>query len=617
MKKENKIKKTNKILILFAFLITLSFSINLEIVENNEIVNNLYKYNIYLYPLVFYGTYKLLGFWVKNCDIKNNKKFFFVGYLISLFYTIGWFYHRYDSLQNMYSNSIQIIKTIFIFFAFGLLITCAISILIHLLFKLKDKKINNSFITFILEKHPSIFIAICFLPIVIIYYPNIAMADGLDELLQFFHRPTWSLKYINLISENMFINGHHSPFHTFIIGMIHKFAYSIFGSANIGAFITVLIQLGIITYVLSYSLKLAKKLKCPVQYRIFMLLFYILSPFINMTVPLVCKDVPFSAMILLLTCFLIEITVLRQHSYKDILKLVVVLIIITLLTNKGMYIALLVIISLIIYLFKDKRKLIILIIPLIVYPFYKNVILTHYKVTPGSVQETLSIPIQQVSRYVITYDYELDKEDKDNIVKVLPYDRIKELYDPRIADPIKNKFNKDYTNEDIKAFIKTWIKLGIKHPGIYVTAFLNNTYGYTYIDRPINQAYFEHHEYDEQKNVPELNYSYPKKLEKSQQFIKNMFSILKRVPIINIFFDLALYNWALIIALIVIFKKNKLKDIIPLIPSFVIMLFQFVSPVSGNRRYAMPIFFTIMVIYALCIYINNNRVRNEVNEKRK
>ena len=73
---------------------------------------------------------------------------------------------------------------------------------------------------------------------------------------------------------------------------------------------------------------------------------------------------------------------------------------------------------------------------------YTKVLLPVFKITSGSIRETLSIPFQQTARYSKYHSDELSKEDIAIIDKVLVYDTLAERYDPELADPVKNKFNK-------------------------------------------------------------------------------------------------------------------------------------------------------------------------------
>lgn len=86
------------------------------------------------------------------------------------------------------------------------------------------------------------------------------------------------------------------------------------------------------------------------------------------------------------------------------------------------------------------------------------------RIAPGGPQETLAIPIQQVSAVVIRHGDELSEEDRAVIDRVLPLDELPDRFDYASADPVKDAWKRDSTNADRKAFLALWIKLAFRHP---------------------------------------------------------------------------------------------------------------------------------------------------------
>ena len=102
-------------------------------------------------------------------------------------------------------------------------------------------------------------------------------------------------------------------------------------------------------------------------------------------------------------------------------------------------------------------------------------------VQPDSL-ESLSIPMQQISRVVVENKDSLSKEEKELINSVADLDRIAEEYNPIIHDPIKAlvRFEGDkdaITNNKIN-YIKLYLALGIKYPSAYLRAWVDQTKGY-------------------------------------------------------------------------------------------------------------------------------------------
>ena len=96
--------------------------------------------------------------------------------------------------------------------------------------------------------------------------------------------------------------------------------------------------------------------------------------------------------------------------------------------------------------------------------------------------EFLAIPTQQITA-VLCNDRELTQEQQQQIENVIDLTHIKALYDSHYADNIKELVragNQDYLIAHKGEFLKLWIQLGLKYPGDYLKAYIDQTYGYWY-----------------------------------------------------------------------------------------------------------------------------------------
>ena len=98
--------------------------------------------------------------------------------------------------------------------------------------------------------------------------------------------------------------------------------------------------------------------------------------------------------------------------------------------------------------------------------------------------ESVCIPMQQITA-VICNDRELAPEDLALIEQVVDLTYIHELYNPTFADNIKELVragNQNYLTAHKREFFRLWLRLGLRYPADYLTAYINQTYGYWYPD---------------------------------------------------------------------------------------------------------------------------------------
>ncbi len=93
--------------------------------------------------------------------------------------------------------------------------------------------------------------------------------------------------------------------------------------------------------------------------------------------------------------------------------------------------------------------------------------------------EKYGILLQQVSRTVVE-EGNINEEEYEFINRILPSEKIKEVYDPKCVDSIKwnEKFNNDFFEENQREFLQIWINLLFKNPKIYIKSFLEMTNQY-------------------------------------------------------------------------------------------------------------------------------------------
>ena len=465
--------------------------------------------------------------------------------------------------------------------------------------KEKQKKKNKLMQLF--DNHPFIFsivtILLLWLIYIIAFYPGILSPDPSFQLLQYFNIDNKYSEYVNLIDKNVIITNHHPVFHTLLLGFFTNIGIKFFSSFNIGLFIYTIFQTIILSSTLSYTIKFMKEINISLKYRKICLLIYSLVPVFPLYALSPVKDVIFGSLIILYIISIYKfIKFKEQIKFKDIILEIILMVLITLFRNNGIHVILL---SFPFLIFTNKENLfkfiLIFISTILIYFSYSKIILPHFKITNGSIREVLSVPFQQTARYVKEHKNEVTKKERNAIDKLLNYDTIDTRYNPKLADPVKNEFNKDYTDKDLKNYFDVWFTEFKKHPITYVEATIENTYGYFY---PIETNWYVHVKGKKIVNNYGFDYHF-NMLKPIRTILKGFAIIFPYIPFIGLIINIGFNSWILLFMLSYMIYKRKYKDIIYLIPSFILLLVCFVSPANTYFRYALPNIFAMPVMLSM------------------
>ncbi len=592
-------KKNNIIYLIISFLIVFSFSINLSIINSN--ISGIFSL---FYILSFFGIYKFL---INREKKKRNVFYLIMSIIISIVTVLITCIDNYSILSfNLY----LVIKLLFMIIGYIFIFYYLIDYLFIGLNKITYKKTKNKIIEFIFDKHPFIssfiIILICYIPVLLIFYPGILMNDGADVIREYYCLRTFSTNYINLIDPNVCINTHHSAFYAYILGSLFSMKNTV-----LSVFMFALIQIIIQALVLADSIRLLKKMNINYVVRVIILLLYCFLPFYNINSIGIYKDILISNLCLLFICLIIEFTILKENNNWKLFFILLFSLLIALLSSKGFFIVTLSLLLLVCVSFKSMRwKSLLFILPIIIFELYSGILLPKLHVTNGSIREALVIPIQQVSNYVVNNYDKVTDEEKKTIGNILEYDKIKDKYNTTSADSVKcNIFNKDYTDEELSAFMKLWIKLFFKDPTSYIKAHAQvsraylslNTINYDYKNK-VNIVYWgpSVKNYGDDNLKEELVLIHPELIHE----VRTIYTVITRIPIINILFVFGFYTWLLLLLLFKLIIDKKIRLIVPFIPSLVVLLFCFVSPVNGLWRYIYPIIYSTPVLICYYVFIN-------------
>ncbi len=534
------------------------------------------------------------------------KRKIIITILLSIIYStsiiIGISFNLTSSFKYIYDNLLfNIILYIGLILIIYLILNKLFNILDSIKINNKSNKLSNSKLLKLFNKRPMlfsfIFIIICWLPYIISFYPAILSPDPSFQIRQFFGIPNKYSEYSIMIDPNVTITNHHPVVHTLLLGTCVKIGQLI-NNINLGLFIYSIIQITILALTLSYTIKFLKDLKINKKYLIAMLLIYSFIPIYPFYSMSCVKDVIFGSLIILYIMCLYKLIKTNDINNKNIFKVIILSVLIILFRHNGIHTLIL---SFPFLLFMKKRKkykfklLIILICILVFNISYNKVILPFFKITPTSIRETLSIPFQQTARYVKYHDEEVTKEEREVIDKILEYDTLKDRYDGVFADPVKNKYNRYATKEDLNKYFKVWFEEFKKHPDTYLEATINNNYGYFF---PKKNRLFIYYKFDSRITNDGFDYHY-NNLDSMRKLLSGYAYSIQKIPIINIFVNIGLNVYILMFMFSYLFYKKKYQELIYLLPSFVIFLVCLASPVNAYFRYALPFVFALMLNFGI------------------
>lgn len=600
--------------IILSFCASFCFFIDIALFKNMTNINyrNFLGVNTLGLLLVFVTVLYLL---TKNKETKINKLKFFLCILFSIFMIIGEALETSGTISILYSNIATLMVSIIKLVGFITIFKIGFYYLDILISKFKNKemKTKNKYFKWYLEqleKHPFrtslVSILIMWSIYLIAFYPIVMSPDPSYQIIQYFNIPN---KYINWVIQadpNVYMTSHHSVLHTYLLGWSISLGRLILND-NFGLFIYTLLQTAVYSSTLAYTIKFAKNNKVSTKACFIVLLIYMFVPMFGLYTMSANKDIFYTSFMILFILFIFDYV----KNYKDkkitipfMIKLFIIILLLCLFRNNGLYIAIMTLPFLL--LFSKKNWLRIgttFVVTIICVVAFNSILIPALGISKGSIREMLSIPFQQTARLATYYDKDISTSDKKAIDKILTYDTLKKRYNPKLADPVKNEYNKYTESEDLKNYFVAWAHGLIKHPFVYINATLNNTYGYFY---PNTHNWYVYGRFKDTITKDGLvDYSWNDSTQLLRTTLYGWANIFPYIPLVGSISNIALGFWTmLIISAYLITNKNK-KYLITLIPMYGSWIFCILSPANTYFRYAMPYLFVLPVIIVLLLNVKN------------
>ena len=246
-----------------------------------------------------------------------------------------------------------------------------------------------------------------------------------------------------------------------------------------------------------------------------------------------------------------------------------------------------------------RRVVLALLLPVLAANLIQSALMSHYDIEKGSIREALSLPIQQTARYVLERGDEVTAEEKAAIAAVLDYDNMAWDYFPMESDPVKDAFNPEATAADVLNYLKTWLRMGLKHPMVYMKATVNQSYPLVYpfaeCNRLANGTLSRYHLFAAEtigihdvEVAPRLNN------------IRNEFNAdLFYLPFTGLVCSIPVHVLVLMFLCCYALSRRRWCFLIPALPLLLSVGIVLLAPgIAGTPRYAYPIVYSLPVVMA-------------------
>lgn len=475
---------------------------------------------------------------------------------------------------------------------------------------------------------PALVLALCWLPVLVGYAPALFMWDTNTQILQWFGLPNHISSSVDLLDSSVLLTQHHPPLHTALVGLCVQAGISLAGSENLGIFIYAVLQWIVDILAISWAFRIAQIVGTPRAPRFVALGFIALVPAYSNYSVLVTKDVLFASALLLFAIELVylvfcaasfdgRIAFSRRHAV-----LLVAGALGTALLRSGMVVAVAGgALAATLLLWRMQRRLAreglrpvsarsLLRIPLIalalviaVNLLLARVVYPALAITPSSKREALSIPMQQVARFMRDRPDAVQPEDLRAIDRVLDAPSLARLYDPSKSDPVKATYKEQASSDDLSAFWQTWARLFARDPGCFISATAANYYGYFYPAHAMSWSYTSYFSSLVMANTEtNLIYSdiasYFSFHQLDHPFVRALDGLcsgyrllFQRLPFLTLTMQAALYDWALVLLTAYAVRRRRSHAAVFLVPAWIVLLIALVGPCNATTyfRYAYPV----------------------------
>ena len=236
-------------------------------------------------------------------------------------------------------------------------------------------------------------------------------------------------------------------------------------------------------------------------------------------------------------------------------------------------------------------------------------------ITPSSKREVLSIPEQQVARFMRDHPGWVTSDELRVVDAVLDASKIAREYEPSRSDPVKATCREGASADDLRRFFDLWARWFAEDPGCFLSATAANYYGYFYAGSAMSWSYTSYSsgvamanaETDWFKSGIARYFSF----EPAQNPVSRAFDglcsgyrlLFQRLPLLTLTMQAALYDWALLLVTVYAITRHQIRLAPLLAAAWVVLAVALAGPCNAATyfRYAYPIAVIVPFAFALAI----------------
>lgn len=520
--------------------------------------------------------------------------------IFTVLYICGDFEQICSGLDNILFRFIILLVT-----ALGLYIIFEMVISIMIIGTSKWKVIGTSWNQWFVPFVSGIICFICWLPYLGKNYPGVMTIDSMNQFAQ----------VIGVYADS----NHHPWVHTQIMKLWYHVGLLFTDNMSIAISFYTIFQMIFMSFCVAYLIGTLMRYQLKKWILAAVVAFYACIPYNAIYAVTIWKDSMFAGGVLLYVATLLRLLqwlklkggrALEVHIKKaevfNFIMLVLSGIMMCLFRTNGWY-AFLVTIPFVLFIFRKYWKFIgaLQLLILVIVVVIKGPVMEANHVIQPDIVESLSIPVQQISR-VIVQEKPISEEQNTFLNRILDTSKIQELYNPYVSDGFKRLVragNEAYLEEHFMEFLKVYAQIGLRYPIDYLIAFRDQSIGYWF---PTQEGIIAGDEGVIQNefgvvNLPVLRGPIVIKINEIGLKLKDM------IPGYGILWSMGALLWLIILAMGITLIRGDNTMLLLYVPCIAIFLTLVIAtPVAKEFRYAYAYIYCIP-IYLLVPFVNNTK----------